>query len=254
MTREELGQRLEEYRAALRSMDPDRCVRLFAEDAEVHDPVDGPVHRGEEQIRAFFTNVMQGRTRLDMTPQASYITPPGAAAVLWSLHAMQQGGSDLHPQGISACDFRGDGKISRMRVYWPADQGPLARDGGEVDRSQMLRWLENYWDVLRSMDTDRYLDLYADDASVEDPVGSPVFQGKAGLRTFFEGVKRGVHLLDLSPVKIILVPPHAAVQFATRVVPRKGREFELPGIATYAFEGSGKVTQMRAYWSLPVVP
>jgi steroid Delta-isomerase len=118
-----------------------------------------------------------------------------------------------------------------------------------MTRQQMLRWLDHYWEVLRSMDADRWVDLYTDDASVEDPVGGPVFRGKAELRTFFDGVKRSVHLLDLSPEKIILAPPHAAVHFATRVVPRKKPEYELRGIVTYAFDESGKVKQMRAYWS-----
>jgi steroid delta-isomerase len=119
-----------------------------------------------------------------------------------------------------------------------------------MNREHMLRWLNGYWDVLRSMDTDRWVDLYTDDATVEDPVGGPVFQGKAELRRFFDGLKRGVHLLDLSPEKIVFAPPHAAVHFATRVVPRRGPEFVLRGIVTYVFEASGKVTQMRAYWSL----
>lgn len=248
MTRDEIEQRLEEYRAALRSMDPNRWVGMLAEDAEVQDAVGGPVHRGEEQIRAFFTSVKQRWKRLDMTPHATYVTPPSAAAVLWSPHSVQQDGPDQNRQGISTYDFREDGKLSRMMAYWSTEPS-LARDSPSMTRQPMLRWLNNYWDVLRSMDTDRWVDLYTDDASVEDPVGGPVFRGKAELRTFFDGVKRGVHLLDLSPEKIILVAPHAAVHFATRVVPRKRPEFELRGIVTYAFDGSGKVTQMRAYWS-----
>jgi steroid Delta-isomerase len=105
----------------LRSMDPDLCVGMFAEDADVQDPVGGPVHRGEMEIRDFFTSVRQWWKRLDMTPQASYITPPNAAAVLWSLHAMQHDGPDQHLQGISTYDFREDGKLSRMLVFWSAE-------------------------------------------------------------------------------------------------------------------------------------
>jgi len=119
-----------------------------------------------------------------------------------------------------------------------------------MTQEQMLRWLNDYWDVLRSMDTDRWVDLYTDEASVEDPVGGPVFRGKAELRTFFEGVRRNMTLLDLSPVAIFLNPPEAAVHFAARAVPRKGPEFVLRGIAIYAFAESGKVTQMRAFWTL----
>jgi steroid delta-isomerase len=117
MTREEIERRLEEYRAALRSMEPDRWVGMFAEDAEVQDPVGGPVHRGEEQIRAFFASVKLRSKRLDMTPQATYVSPPNAAAVLWSLHASQHEGPDQLVEGVSTYDFRQDGKVSRMLVF-----------------------------------------------------------------------------------------------------------------------------------------
>lgn len=119
-----------------------------------------------------------------------------------------------------------------------------------MTRDQMLGWLNHYWDVLRSMDTDRWVDLYTDDATVEDPVGGPVYRGKAELRKFFEGVKSNMKLLDLTPQAIYLVPPQAAVHFAARAVPTAGPEFVLPGIVIYGFDDSGKVTQMRAYWSM----
>ena len=121
MTREQIERRLEEYRAALRSMDPDRWVGMFAEDAEVQDPVGGQVHRGHGQVRAFFMEVRRRRKLLDMIPEASYITPPNGAAVMWSLRAVQRSGSDVTLKGISTYEFREDGKLTRMLVYWSSD-------------------------------------------------------------------------------------------------------------------------------------
>jgi steroid delta-isomerase len=121
MTREQIERRLEEYRAALRSMDPDRWVGMFAEDAEVQDPVGGQVHRGHGQVRAFFMEVRRRRKLLDMIPEASYITPPNGAAVMWSLRAVQRSGPDVTLKGISTYEFREDGKLTRMLVYWSSD-------------------------------------------------------------------------------------------------------------------------------------
>ena len=121
MTREQIERRLEEYRAALRSMDPDRWVGMFAEDAEVHDPVGGQVHRGHGQVRAFFMEVRRRRKLLDMIPEASYITPPNGAAVMWSLRAVQRSGPDVTLKGISTYGFREDGKLTRMLVYGSSD-------------------------------------------------------------------------------------------------------------------------------------
>ena len=121
MTREQIERRLEEYRAALRSMDPDRWVGMFAEDAEVQDPVGGQVHRGHGQVRAFFMEVRRRRKLLDMIPEASYITPPNGAAVMWSLRAVQRSGPDVTLKGSSTYEFREDGKLTRMLVYWSSD-------------------------------------------------------------------------------------------------------------------------------------
>lgn len=121
MTREQIERRLEEYRAALRSMDPDRWVGMFAEDAEVQDPVGGQVHRGHGQVRAFFMEVRRRRKLLDMIPEASYITAPNGAAVMWSLRAVQRSGPDVTLKGISTYEFREDGKLTRMLVYWSSD-------------------------------------------------------------------------------------------------------------------------------------
>lgn len=119
-----------------------------------------------------------------------------------------------------------------------------------MTQEQMLEWLKNYWDVLRSMDTDRWVDLYTDDATVQDPVGGPVYRGKAELRTFFEGVRSNMKLLDLTPEAIYFTPPEAAVHFAARAIPQNGPEFVLRGIVNYAFAENGKVTKMRAFWSM----
>ena len=102
-------------------MDPDRWVGMFAEDAEVQDPVGGQVHRGHGQVRAFFMEVRRRRKLLDMIPEASYITPPNGAAVMWSLHAVQRSGPDVTLKGISTYEFREDGKLTRMLVYWSSD-------------------------------------------------------------------------------------------------------------------------------------
>ena len=40
---------------------------------------------------------------------------------MWSLRAVQRSGSDVTLKGISTYEFREDGKLTRMLVYWSSD-------------------------------------------------------------------------------------------------------------------------------------
>jgi steroid Delta-isomerase len=57
----------EQYTDALTRNDPDAAVALFAPDAVVRDPVDGPVLEGRAKIREFFAAGEGVLQRLELT-------------------------------------------------------------------------------------------------------------------------------------------------------------------------------------------
>jgi steroid delta-isomerase len=56
-----------EYFAAIRAMDVERCVAVFAPDAEQQDPVGAPPNFGHDAIRTFFTQIFSGFKLVDLT-------------------------------------------------------------------------------------------------------------------------------------------------------------------------------------------
>jgi steroid Delta-isomerase len=117
-----------------------------------------------------------------------------------------------------------------------------------MTRAEIEVRLKEYVDSLRSMETERFVKEYAPEGTAEDPVGGPVIVGHENLTAFFNGVKKGMKLLDLTPELIIIAPPEAAVKWKTRGVMQNDKEAFFNGITLFKFAEDGKILQMRAFW------
>jgi steroid delta-isomerase len=88
--------------------------------------------------------------------------------------------------------------------------------------------------------------IYADDCSVEDPVGSPVKQGRAAVQEFYQGaMSMGVKLQLQSEIRI--AGNEAAFAFTGEVDTGSGIMSFRP-IDVMTFNDEGKVTSMRAFF------
>lgn len=67
-----------------------------------------------------------------------------------------------------------------------------------INYEQALRVCQTYIQSLVTNDVDAILDLYADDATVEDPVGSEARSGQDALRSFYAGAVTGVMAASLT--------------------------------------------------------
>ncbi|MDG2442275.1 MAG: nuclear transport factor 2 family protein, partial [Luminiphilus sp.] len=61
-----------------------------------------------------------------------------------------------------------------------------------INYDEAMRVCETYIHALVTNDVEAILDLYADDATVEDPVGTESRSGKDALRSFYTGAVTGV--------------------------------------------------------------
>lgn len=89
--------------------------------------------------------------------------------------------------------------------------------------------------------------LFAADATVEDPVGSPVRQGHETIREFyasFEAMTKTTELLTLRTCG-----GQAAFTFRIVVDLGGGATSTLEPVETMAFDDDGLITTMRAFWS-----
>ncbi len=115
------------------------------------------------------------------------------------------------------------------------------------DRTQAITDTVNrYIELVAKGTADDLVELYADDATVEDPVGGEVHIGRKAIHGFYSamnGVQRDCELVSLR-----VAGPEAAFLFRLTVTAGDHRMVIEP-IDVMVFDDAGKISAMKAYWS-----
>jgi len=120
--------------------------------------------------------------------------------------------------------------------------------------------VQAYFDLFNAQDAQGIANLYTDDATVTDPIGTPPKEGKEAILAFYSmAVKNGATLKQNGPTRI--AGNCAAFAFTVSVgamtdvdsdvavavdLPKGGMTIDV--IDTFEFNGDGKVVAMNAYW------
>ena len=106
----------ERYCEFFTSGDVDGVVALYHEDATVEDPIDSPVHRGSDAIRAFY-QASAGTTSLELDGRVRMAGREGACAMV----ASPRGAKGVYIDTLDVMTFDDEGLITSMRAYWSPD-------------------------------------------------------------------------------------------------------------------------------------
>jgi steroid Delta-isomerase len=102
--------------------------------------------------------------------------------------------------------------------------------------------VENYIQVFANSDINRIKEIYAEDATVEDPVGSEVHCGIAAILEFYrQGIAAGAKL-ELTG------PPRCAGNAVAFPFCCTASGMKIQVIDVFEFNSAGKVVSMKAYW------
>jgi steroid delta-isomerase len=118
--------------------------------------------------------------------------------------------------------------------------------------AEMREVLSLYLEHVGARNVEAVLELFADEISVEDPVGGAAgthIEGREAVRAFFrEGFARSKPVPTLTgPIRTTL-GNEAAMPFTLRLE-LAGRAHEIDVIDAVAFDVSGKITRLRAFWN-----
>lgn len=103
-----------------------------------------------------------------------------------------------------------------------------------------------YVRALNAADLDAIVALYADDAVVEDPVGSPPKKGLAEIRAFYAGsVAMQLEVALEGPIRA--VASEAAFAFSVSFA-MNGQRMTIHPIDVFRFNEAGQVEHMRAFF------
>jgi steroid delta-isomerase len=108
--------------------------------------------------------------------------------------------------------------------------------------------VERYAAVFSAGDREGYLDLFADDATLEDPVGGEVHRGKEALGAFFDTTRAMTPTIELRITGPVRVAGREAA-FPGEARPTIGEDqMVIPIVDTMRFDDEGRITELRAYW------
>lgn len=111
---------------------------------------------------------------------------------------------------------------------------------------QKLAAVHGYVAAFESGSGEAAAALFADDATVEDPVGTPIKQGRSEILEFYSGAMATGAKLSL------LGDPRCAGDYVafpfTVTLEWGGQTSVVEVIDTFRLNDEGKITEMRAYW------
>lgn len=110
----------------------------------------------------------------------------------------------------------------------------------------MTQTVHRYLELVASGTADEIADLYADDATVEDPVGGEVHIGRAAIRGFYAGVQDIEAKAELVTLR---VAGHEAAFHFRLEMDFGDNGMRIEPIDVMVFDGEGKIASMKAYWS-----
>ena len=106
--------------------------------------------------------------------------------------------------------------------------------------------VERYVELVASGTADQVTALFAEDATVEDPVGKEPFAGHDEIRGFYATFEA----MDTTTRLITLRASGGEAAFHFVVETRSGDSvFRVEPLEVMTFDDAGLITSMRAYWS-----
>lgn len=96
-------------------------------------------------------------------------------------------------------------------------------------------------------DREGWLELFAPDASIEDPVGSPRRCGRRAIGDFYHFTHTAAERIEMVPLFVAACGSQAAFHMRVRVL-LQGKWVEFDAIDVMEFDAVGKITAMRAFW------
>lgn len=117
-----------------------------------------------------------------------------------------------------------------------------------VSAEHVESMVHRYLELVASGSADQIAELYADDATVEDPVGGKeIHIGRHAIAGFYRNIENIPRETELIALRVC--GHEAAFMFAITVGAGEGSRMRIEPIDVMQFDSDGKIASMKAYWS-----
>ena len=115
-----------------------------------------------------------------------------------------------------------------------------------VSAEDITAAVNRYLELVATGTADEIVELYAADATVEDPVGGEVHIGRHAIQAFYKNIEGAERTTELHELR---VAGHEAAFFFAITVDAGGHKVRIEPIDVMVFNSEGKITSMKAYWT-----
>jgi steroid delta-isomerase len=106
--------------------------------------------------------------------------------------------------------------------------------------------VNRYLEFAAAGKVDDIVALYADDATVEDPVGSETHIGRKAIHGFYSNIPAGENETDVVTLRAL---GNEVAFYWALTVNLGGNKMRIDIISTMTFNDEGKIASMKAYWT-----
>jgi steroid Delta-isomerase len=108
--------------------------------------------------------------------------------------------------------------------------------------------ITTYFDNMAAMNADGWIEIFAEDAVIHDPVGDPPRLVHKESEHFFKMMSSFLKRIELSTNNIFLAKNGAAVKWTMQAVSKKDRHATAEGISVFEINDRGKIQTVSSYW------
>jgi steroid Delta-isomerase len=110
----------------------------------------------------------------------------------------------------------------------------------------ITKTVNRYLELVASGRADDVVELYAEDATVEDPVGGEVHIGHQAIRGFYASIENVKARTEMETLRAL--GQEAAFRWQLTLDFGTGSAMRVDIISVMAFNDEGKIASMKAYW------
>lgn len=115
---------------------------------------------------------------------------------------------------------------------------------------QMEAAVEEYFDSIGSLNVQRYVNNFAANGVLEDPVGTPPIQGTQNIAGYFGAIIAPFSQIKPKVQEVIPCGQEAAVNWKLNLTTAAGKKITIDGMGIFKFDQTGKLQSVREFWDL----
>jgi steroid delta-isomerase len=110
--------------------------------------------------------------------------------------------------------------------------------------------VEEYFDSVGAFDVQRYVNNFAPNGVLEDPVGTPPVQGRQAIGAFIASIIAPFSEIKHKIQDINVCGNEAAVNWKLHLKTTTGKKIVIDGMGVFKFNQNGKLQSVREFWDL----